>query len=357
MVVFMPNLAHLASLEMNVPNWIRWRLENPGPLDLRGADLRNYTLWNRDLSNVDFTEADLSKVYLRGAALNGSRLRTAKLRATDLGMAQLVGADLAQADLTDANLSRATLTDADLTEATLVWTTFRGGVLTGADFSNALLLGTVFAETNLSQSKGLNTVRHHGPSTIGIDTIYQSGGNLPEAFLKGAGVPEPFLERVRALLGVTNPIRYYSCFISHSSLDQGFAERLRADLMANNLRCWYAPEDLKTGDRFQEQIEQSIQVFDKVVIVLSEASVQSRWVEREVNAAREREDRENRTALFPIRIDDSVMNALQPWVADIRRSRHIGDFREWKDYDGYQRAFERLLRDLRANDSINKATS
>ena len=57
--------------------------------------------------------------------------------------------------------------------------------------------------------------------------------------------------------------------------------------------------------------------------LLSEASVQSRWVEREVNAAYEREARENRTVLFPIRIDDAVMNAAQPCAADIRRTRHI----------------------------------
>jgi len=84
------------------------------------------------------------------------------------------------------------------------------------------------------------------------------------------------------------------------------------------------------------------------MIVLSEASLQSRWVEREVNAAREREDREGRIVLFPIRIDDAVMNAPRPGAADIRRSRHIGDFSQWKQHDCYQRAFERLLRDLKA---------
>jgi hypothetical protein len=111
---------------------------------------------------------------------------------------------------------------------------------------------------------------------------------------------------------------------------------------------WFAPEDLKIGDRFQERIEESIRLYDKVMIVLSEASVQSRWVEREINAAGEREDRENRTILFPIRIDETVMAATQPWAADIRRTRHIGDFRHWKDHDSYQKAFKRLVRDLRA---------
>ena len=82
------------------------------------------------------------------------------------------------------------------------------------------------------------------------------------------------------------------------------------------------------------------------MIVLSEASVRSPWVEREVNAAREREDREGRTVLFPIRLDEEVMATDRAWAADIRRTRHIGDFSQWKDHDSYQKAFTRLLRDL-----------
>ncbi len=81
--------------------------------------------------------------------------------------------------------------------------------------------------------------------------------------------------------------------------------------------------------------------------------MKSRWVEREVNAAREREDRENRTVLFPIRIDSAVMEATQPWAADIRRSCHIGDFSGWKDHDSYSKGFERLLRDLEAKGSAS----
>jgi hypothetical protein len=46
-----------------------------------------------------------------------------------------------------------------------------------------------------------------------------------------------------------------------------------------------------------------------------------------VFAAREREDRENCLVLFPIRIDDAVMNATASWAADIRRKRHMCDFR------------------------------
>jgi hypothetical protein len=43
------------------------------------------------------------------------------------------------------------------------------------------------------------------------------------------------------------------------------------------------------------------------------------------------------------------MHSTVGWAADIRRQRHIGDFRQWKDRDAYQKAFNRLLRDLKAD--------
>jgi hypothetical protein len=240
------------------------------------------------------------------------------------------------AELYRANLSGSRLTWANLSRAHFTWTNLDGAIFGYSTIANV----------GFKNCSGLATARHEGPSSIGIDTIFRSFAELPEAFLRGCGVPEQLTTYARSL--VLRPIEFYSCFISYSSHDQLFAERLHADLMAKNLRCWFAPEDLKIGDRFQERIEESIRHFDKVLIVLSEASVQSRWVEREVNAAREREDRESRTVLFPIRIDDAVMNAPQPWAADIRRARHIGNFQEWEDHASYAKAFDRLLRDLEA---------
>jgi len=55
--------------------------------------------------------------------------------------------------------------------------------------------------------------------------------------------------------------------------------------------------------------------------------------------------------LFPIRVDEAVMEATQAWAADIRRTRHIGEFGNWRDHDSYKKALERLLRDLKSVDS------
>ncbi len=285
---------------------------------------------------ADLTGADLAELNLIGADLRHADLRYVNLERTLLNSADLSHSDLREANLVDAELRGANFTDADLSHAQL---------------AGAKLGWTVFAQTTLRGTKGLEKCEHHAPSTIGIDTFFRWREELSEDFLRGCGVPVQLIKFTGTPAG--QGTAFYSCFISYSSQDQSFAERLYADLRAKNLRCWFAPEDLKIGDRFQERIEESIRLFDKVMIVLSENSMKSRWVEREVNAAREREDRENRTVLFPIRIDDAVMNAPQPWAADIRRSRHIGDFSRWKDHDLYTMGFERLLRDLEATGSAS----
>jgi hypothetical protein len=193
---------------------------------------------------------------------------------------------------------------------------------------------------------GLETAQHLGPSTIGIDTLYRSRGNIPAVFLRGAGVPEDMIIYIQSLVG--QPFQYHSCFISYSNRDEVLAQRLYADLQVQKVLCWFAPEDLKIGDEFRSRIDESIQVYDRLLLILSEYSVQSRWVQKEVETAFEKEGKENRIVLFPIRIDEAVMRSTVGWAADIRRQRHIGDFQQWKDHDAYQQAFARLLRDLKA---------
>jgi hypothetical protein len=222
----------------------------------------------------------------------------------------------------------------------------RGARFGRCDFTEVCIGYTVFGFNNLSEVKGLDTVSHRGPSTIGIDTIYESKSNIPEVFLRGCGVPEDFIVYMRSLVG--KAIEFYSCFISYSSKDDAFAQRLHADLQQQGVRCWFAPEDLKIGDKFRTRIDESIRIYDKLMVVLSENSIRSRWVEEEVEAAFEKEDKQKKLVLLPIRLDDAVMETDQAWASNLRRTRHIGDFRAWKDHDQYQKSFDRLLRDLKA---------
>jgi len=146
----------------------------------------------------------------------------------------------------------------------------------------------------------------------------------------------------------TQSVQYHSCFISYSSKDEMLARRLHDDLQEQGVRCWFAPEDLKIGEEFRPRIDEAIDTQDKLLLLLSEHSIASTWVKAEVEAALEKEDHQKRGVLFPIRLDDSVMQTTQAWAALLRRTRHIGDFTHWTDSQAYQQAFDRLLRDLKA---------
>jgi TIR domain/Pentapeptide repeats (8 copies) len=366
----MTNPEHLQILEQGVEAWNAWRGQhtdikpdlgkanlgsasldganllqaNLRGANLRGANLAGANLAFADLDGANLTEANLFGTNLAGADFDGANLTEANLFGTNLYHADFSGANLAGADLSRADFSGANLRGANLTEANLTEANLSGANLTRADLSKVQLYGTVFGNTNLTAVWGLETCDHKGPSIIDHRTLAKSGA-LPLNFLRGCGLPDSLIEYLPSLLG--EPIQYDSLFISYASRDQVFAERLYADLQNKGVRCWYAPEDMKIGDEFRSRIDASIHVHDRLLLILSEHSIKSRWVQKEVETAFEKEEKGNRLVLFPIRLDDVVMQIDIGWAADIRRQRHIGDFTQWKEHDAYQQAFTRLLRDLK----------
>lgn len=365
----MANEEHIRRLKKGVGDWNEWRRKHPeirpdfhkvdlpawDKADLNGAKLSGANLRGADLTGANLIQADLGRAILIGANLTWAKLSGANLGQANLGggallaNARLTGAFIGGADLSGASLIHADLRAADLSNANLFAATLTGADMAMADLTGAVIDETTFGDNDLSKTKGLDAVHHVGPSTIGIDTIYRSKGEIPEIFLRGCGVPKDFVVYMRSLVAL--PIEFYSCFISYSRKDDHFATQMHKWLQGKGVRCWKDTEDLKTGDKFQERIESAIPLYDKLLIVLSKNSIKSAWVEREVQAGFEREQREGRTVLFPIRLDDSVMKANKPWAADLRRTRHIGDFRRWKDHASIKAAFGRLLRDLNAKDS------
>jgi hypothetical protein len=232
-------------------------------------------------------------------------------------------------------------------------------VLRGRDGGNTILLldilkgaktvRTIFDGLDLRLVKGLETIDHLGSSGITTSTLERSEGNIPYVFLRGAGLSDTFIEYARSL--VQSPIKFYSCFICYSSKDQAIAKRLYNDLQSNGVRCWYARKDLKPGDFYRDRIDESIRMYEKVLLILSEHSVKSKWVEKEVEQAWKREGEPAEPGeplvLFPIRLDDTVMKTERAWARQLRYLRQIGDFTGWKDHDAYQDHFQQLLHDLK----------
>jgi hypothetical protein len=184
--------------------------------------------------------------------------------------------------------------------------------------------------------------------------VYRSKGKIPFEFLRGAGVPDNFIEYMRSLVGAA--FEFYSCFISYSGKDQEFADRLYADLQNNGVRCWFAPHDAQGGKKLHEQIDSAIRKYERLLLILSPNSINSEWVKTEIAKARKREVREGKRVLFPISLNVSYKE-LQDWEcfdADTGkdsareiREFYIPDFTRWKGHDFYQQEFQKLLRDLK----------
>jgi TIR domain/Pentapeptide repeats (8 copies) len=327
--------------------------------DLRLADLHEADLRGAKLDGADFSGANLSGAKLSGAKLSGAKLSGAKLREADLFLADLGGADLYQAKLLAANLGRANLREANLRGANLCGANLSAANVLGANLGGAICEQTTFVNLDLSTVKGLDSVEHRGPSSVGTDTLFLSKGNIPEAFLRGCGVPDALITYLPSLIGSTQPIQFYSCFISHSSKNHKFVRGLHSRMVQQKLRVWYAPQDMRGGRKSIDQIDEAIRIYDKLLLVLSRASMASDWALHEVRRAVEREKREARRVLFPIGF--APRKAVKAWsafdsdlgkdLAKVVREYHIPYFSKWKDHDSFEAAFGRLLEDLKAGGS------
>ncbi len=299
---------------------------------LQGVDTWNIWRTHQVEARPNLYKANLSEATLFGANLSGA----------NLSGADLFGADLFGADLSSANLSGADLFGTNLSSANL----------SGANLSGARTRMTMFGNVDLRKVKGLETINHVGPSNIATNTISRSAGDVPDVFLRGAGLSDTFITYAHSL--AQNHIEYYTCFISYSNRDQDFVERLYTDLQSKGVRCWYAPEDLEIGDKIKRRIDETIRIYDKLIVVLSEHSIASHWVAYEVEKALEKEPEGNSNVLFPIRLDQAALTCTTPWAEDIRRTRLIGDFEQWKGYEAYQKSLQRLLCALNSSKPKNE---
>jgi TIR domain/Pentapeptide repeats (8 copies) len=364
----MTNREHRAKIREGVAAWNDWRKSNTEIVpdliraillgtNFSRANLFRANLPEANLDGADFFKANLREANLDGASLFKANLCQAHLSGAHLSTAHLSTANFSEADLTGTDLGAANLTRADLTGANLDAANFNKADLTGADFTGAILGYTIFGDNDLSDVKGLDAVQHRGPSTIGIDTIYRSHGNIPLRFLRGAGVPDNFIEYMGSLTG--KALEFYSCFISYSTKDQQFADRLHADLQNQGVRCWFAPHDIQAGKKIHEQIDAAIRMHEKLLLILSTNSMNSEWVKTEIRKARKRERTEKKRVLFPVRLVS--YEAIRDWelfdadegkdLAVEIREYFIPDFSDWKNHDSYAKGFRNLLRDLKAGDS------
>jgi hypothetical protein len=74
----------------------------------------------------------------------------------------------------------------------------------------------------------------------------------------------------------------YDVFISYSSLDRSWAERLAADLGERGVKCFFDHKSLRDGPGWEQQIKVALTESRHIVCLWSKAAKESVWVGREL---------------------------------------------------------------------------
>jgi hypothetical protein len=245
--------------------------------------------------------------------------------------------------------------------ANLNWANLFSAVLDGADFEGSVVGSSVFGGADFSSCKGLESVRHTGPSLLGFDSIINSKGRIPEIFLRGVGLPNEWIKYIASRM--TDVIQFFSCFISYSSADKPFADRLYTALQAKGIPCWLDEKQLVAGDDISRELERGIHQWDKFLLCASKNSLTSWWVEGEIRTTLEKERalREERgkpvSKLIPLNLDDYMIKG--DWDLGVLsqqiKSRVTVDFRDWeKPNSNFSQQVDRVKKALRADEGARE---
>ena len=211
----------------------------------------------------------------------------------------------------------------------------------------ALFGGTIISAVDLSRVNGLESVKHMRKSSLGVDSITLSRGRIHPDFLRGAGIPEALVKFIINL--AKDALGFYSCFISYTEANAGLSKKLYEKLEKKGVRCWRWREDLSWGRDLQPTIDQALEDHEKVIVILSEKSLEAEPVLYEIEKTIKREEGSQRGVLFPIYIDDAVFKWQNPLKEKVLK-KHMGNFIGWEDSKIFRGAFNHLITDLRAEE-------
>jgi uncharacterized protein YjbI with pentapeptide repeats len=328
----MANQEQVERLRQGVEGWNKWRKENP-------------------YVQIDLSKADLMCNNLRGANLTEALLHEAQLGGTILCEANLYAADISFANLDGTDLYRVHLFRADL----------RRAILFETNFFNAVLGSTLLVDLDLSETIGLDNISHLCPSQLSTETLLRSKGRIPEKFLRGCGLSEWEVESAKLYrpglssketddilyrihdLRVGQALQINPLFISYSHKDSAFVDKVENHLDEKGIRFWRDIHDATAG-RLEKVVDRAMRMNPTVLLVLSENSVKSDWVEHEAREARELEKELGRDVLCPVALDDAWEDCK--WPERLREQimeYNILDFSKWKDEGEFEKKFRKLV--------------
>lgn len=109
-------------------------------------------------------------------------------------------------------------------------------------------------------------------------------------------------------------------FLSHNHADKPFARKLAADLRLHGHIVWIDEAEIEIGDSLIEKIRDGVDRMDFLAAVISQKSLDSEWVKRELDLASNREIDEKRVIVLPLLLEDVELPGFL-------KGKMYGDFR------------------------------
>src|ERR1035438_10486483 len=106
--------------------------------------------------------------------------------------------------------------------------------------------------------------------------------------------------------GPVAPTRNVSVFLSYAKQDEPIADYVQSFLNRAGYRTSTFTTSVTPGDRWISSISQSIETADVVVILLSEASLESPWVLYEISASIASVERSSSKQVIPVALGRNI---------------------------------------------------
>ena len=125
-----------------------------------------------------------------------------------------------------------------------------------------------------------------------------------------------------------------SVFMSHNSQDKPFVRRLAKELENYGVKVWVDEAEIKIGESLTQKIGQAIEETDFFAVVLSKNSIDSEWVQRELQIAISKEMEKKKVVVLPLLLEPVSIPAFL-------KDKLYADFTK---PDNYELSFTRLLK-------------
>jgi len=219
-------------------------------------------------------------------------------------------------------------------------------------------MGATTITSDLSETKGLDSVIHGFPSTLSIKTLRYFKDALPEKFLRGCGIEEKEIVHFRSRIG--SPAKSHFWFINYSLEDSAFAIKLHDTLQGRGIRCWLDDKEILADDNMYEIADWGIPVYHKLLFCASKHSLTIPSVKYTLEQVFAKENRlyrkrdQNLYSIIPLNLDGYMLS--EKWQHPNKNliiERLYANFGGWEnDNDLYETQVEKMIKALRADDAV-----